>query len=504
MIEKKIKTLVVEDEVLLLKNIEKKIQQADPDFQIVGSAYDGEEALKLVEQERPDVVFTDIRMPIMDGLRLTELLKEAYPSVLVVIVSGYDDFQYARRALGYGVCDYLLKPVRPEELKKTLEKLKERVLAHSGQRLITVIQAQIRQNMPVELDEDLRQYLAEKPFGMFLVCTGNLRMRVRQQDEAKKDLWEQILKDMDPEGTEFYVFPENPGLCLLLLRGGGDKRTTAEKLLQKAQEQEAGASVSIAYMTEDIIWQQLHGAFRKARQILLSNVRIGHSGIFSDNKGQKETVPAVLSAVMTNQLQTLINGGNVSGLHKTILQLLKEWNQEGYSQQWVEKVLHQILLLFQQNLFFSEEDYDRMFQNVFETLEIESASQDWEEKIAEELCGWMRQNRQVPSEIEEAIQQMETYIRKHYTEQINLSELAETYHFNHSYMTRLFKKMKGQTPIKLINSLRMADAKEMLKKEELSIREISETLGFTDQHYFSRTFKEATGVTPKEYRMLEK
>ena len=141
---------------------------------------------------------------------------------------------------------------------------------------------------------------------------------------------------------------------------------------------------------------------------------------------------------------------------------------------------------------------------MFETLEMGRDLENSALLIAQELSGWVKKTQDVPSEIEEAIQQMDVYIRKLYTEAINLSELAAKYHFNHSYMTRLFKKLKGQTPIKLINSLRMADAKEMLKKEELSIREISETLGFTDQHYFSRTFKEATGVTPKEYRMLEK
>lgn len=163
-------------------------------------------------------------------------------------------------------------------------------------------------------------------------------------------------------------------------------------------------------------------------------------------------------------------------------------------------MLHQILILFQQNLFFSEEDYNQMFQNVFETLE---TGQDFQKSITgivDELTGWLRRNQTVPSEIEEAIEQMNQYIHKHYTETINLAELAGKYHFNHSYMTRLFKKLKGQAPIKLINSLRMADAREMLKNEALSVKEISEALGFTDQHYFSRIFKETTGMTPKEYR----
>lgn len=162
---RKIKTIVVEDEVLLLKNIEKKITQTNSAFYVAGSAYNGQDALTLIEKDPPDVVFTDIRMPIMDGLRLTEILKERYPFILVVIVSGYDDFEYARKAIVYGVCDYLLKPIRIDELEKTLKKLEEKVLIRSFQKANSIIEAQLHRAYPLEMDEDLKQYLKTSLLG---------------------------------------------------------------------------------------------------------------------------------------------------------------------------------------------------------------------------------------------------------------------------------------------------------------------------------------------------
>lgn len=498
---RKIKTIVVEDEVLLMRNIEKKIKQTDEAFEVIGCAYDGAEALKLIEENIPDVVFTDIRMPIMDGLRLTEILKDKYPQIYVVIVSGYDDFEYARKAIIYGVSNYLLKPVRVEELKETLEKLRKKIVVRSSEKAYALMAAGLHQkNMP-ELDRELCQYFEKKTFGIFLVSVGNLRLRTKSREENNTpDTWKKILRNEQLQKYESYVLEEGTNQCILIIENCENLQEIAHYLKRAGQTEFLTEMVNIAYRPECVSWNKLQESLKILRKHLHENLKIGHGGIFPDDISQKEYPPAVLSSVLQNHLQTLLNSGNISGMEKLIRQTAQQWEKEECSQQWIEKMLHQILILFQQNLFFSEEDYNQMFQNVFETLE---TGQDFQKSITgivNELTGWLRRNQTVPSEIEEAIEQMNQYIHKHYTETINLAELAGKYHFNHSYMTRLFKKLKGQAPIKLINSLRMADAREMLKNEALSVKEISEALGFTDQHYFSRIFKETTGMTPKEYR----
>ena len=116
--------IVAEDEELLLNNLVQKIQKADPDFQIVGTAQTGDQALALVEKFQPDLIITDIRMPVMDGIALLTRVRSQFPYIRFIITSGFSDFEYAKKAITLKVSDYLLKPIDPDELKETLKKIK--------------------------------------------------------------------------------------------------------------------------------------------------------------------------------------------------------------------------------------------------------------------------------------------------------------------------------------------------------------------------------------------
>ena len=107
--------IVAEDEELLLNNLVQKIQKADPDFQIVGTAQTGDQALTLVEKFQPDLIITDIRMPVMDGIALLTKVRSQFPNIKFIITSGFSDFEYAKKAITLKVSDYLLKPIDPDE-----------------------------------------------------------------------------------------------------------------------------------------------------------------------------------------------------------------------------------------------------------------------------------------------------------------------------------------------------------------------------------------------------
>lgn len=124
MLEEFYKVIVAEDEERILNNIAKKIDGSNLGFKVVGKALTGKQALILVENLNPDVIFTDIKMPVMDGLELLENIYSRYPYIKTVIISGYADFEYAQKAIIYGVKGYLLKPVELESLVEILEKLK--------------------------------------------------------------------------------------------------------------------------------------------------------------------------------------------------------------------------------------------------------------------------------------------------------------------------------------------------------------------------------------------
>ena len=149
----KFRVIVVDDEKLIAKNISANIARANGSFEVIATAHNGQEAYELAQNLLPDVLVSDIKMPIMDGLKLISLINESYPSIKTVIVSGYDDFEFARDALVNNASDYLLKPINSADLENTLKKLEWKLLAEKDK--IT----EKRQTRPFDIVEGIKAYL---------------------------------------------------------------------------------------------------------------------------------------------------------------------------------------------------------------------------------------------------------------------------------------------------------------------------------------------------------
>lgn len=152
--------IVAEDEALLLENLCKKINNSGTGFEVIGSAPTGIQALELVEKLNADVLITDIRMPVMDGLTLIQKVHARYPSIDIIITSGFSEFEYARVALQNQVCEYLLKPVDNEILRETLLRLKEKYMLEQNTLENIFCQASCAKT-PAQIAELLRDYLIQ-------------------------------------------------------------------------------------------------------------------------------------------------------------------------------------------------------------------------------------------------------------------------------------------------------------------------------------------------------
>ena len=150
--------IVAEDEELLLNNLVQKIQRTDSDFVVEGTAQTGDQALALIEKVNHDLVITDIRMPVMDGITLLTNIRKNNPSTKFIITSGFSDFEYAKKAISLKVSDYLLKPVDPEELCAALSKIKNE-LNSNKQRLTDIFDAHAASLPPFEIASKLRDYM---------------------------------------------------------------------------------------------------------------------------------------------------------------------------------------------------------------------------------------------------------------------------------------------------------------------------------------------------------
>ncbi|NLT16238.1 MAG: response regulator, partial [Clostridiales bacterium] len=165
------RVLVVEDELPILDNLVRKIEASSLPFTVVGSARDGESGLAFLRENQVDLLVTDIRMPVMDGLKLLKEARELYPALKVLIISGYDEFSYAQEALRHGASDYLLKPVSADGLHKALEKLYAdlRQAGRRGEREIVASGLAGKADFP-----DVPSSLTHRRYGLHLIAVGNL------------------------------------------------------------------------------------------------------------------------------------------------------------------------------------------------------------------------------------------------------------------------------------------------------------------------------------------
>ena len=155
--------IVAEDEELLLTNLVQKIQKADPDFLVAGTAQTGDQALALVEKLSPDLVITDIRMPFMDGLELSKLIKKEMPWIEIIILTGFEEFAYAKEAINLGVEQYLSKPISGDELLQELDQLAEKIREKKREQ-------EVREQYQREMEENVQKN--RKDFFKYLV-TGS-------------------------------------------------------------------------------------------------------------------------------------------------------------------------------------------------------------------------------------------------------------------------------------------------------------------------------------------
>lgn len=166
------RVVVAEDEPLILKNLVKKITNLNIGFQVVGTAEDGKAAMDIVRSYSPDVLVADIRMPVMDGLELLKIVSSKHPNIKKIVVSGYNDFKYAQQALKYEVADYLLKPLKENELLEAFSRIrisldaqrniiKQNTLqlndnyTYSSEEIAHMVETYIKENYTQEINFDL-------------------------------------------------------------------------------------------------------------------------------------------------------------------------------------------------------------------------------------------------------------------------------------------------------------------------------------------------------------
>ena len=492
-----LKVFLAEDETLIREGLRDNIPWEQYGYRFVGEAADGEMALPLIRKTKPDVLITDIKMPFMDGLSLSRIVREELPKTKIIIISGYDDFEYAREAIAIGVDQYLLKPVTRMNLRKVLQELKEKIeqdaelslihISEPSYNLIFIYLQEYRKNQSEqEVEQFLRQqeeilhyFLRYPKFQVFrwnVNCYGVLIKSDQDNVEKETDQaldYVQKICEKAPEKMDWYVAAGKPVERLSMLK-----------------ECYKSASHCLAYR---FVLPQMHVLTEENLSRYMEN----------QEENSQAAVTVDTSKVAPDVILDFLARGIQGEIYNFVESYLGGISEAMKSRMFCEYVVLNIrftILSYVESVGGSKEEYLQAIGEYAQNIHMES----------EEVFEYFVKMLQIAIEIRDkdsdsqggsTLRRALEYIQDHYTEEsLTLGNVACEVKVNANYLSSIFSQSMEKTFTEYVTEKRMEKARKLLRDTTVSTAEIAATVGYKDSHYFSFVFKKTQGVSPRDYR----
>ena len=541
-----LKIFLAEDEVVVRETIKRMIPWEELGFELVGEAADGEMALPLLIRQQPDLLITDIKMPFMDGLTLARLAKKEIPGLKVVILSGYDDFNYAKQAIGIGVEDYLLKPITKNALIERLSEIRSRYEHEKTQKeYYEKFQREMQayeKNSSRDFFEALvggsmdmmEVYKRAEKLGLDIVAEAyNVLIFTMNCDEdfsGQRDeysSWEaeslELLENLFAGHSSAMLFRSNIFSYSVLLKGQRETieentRACVDEIRKILSRQDGRREWFLAVGQSVERLSQIQKSYHTASRAFSQRYLYDENILYYDEMetmehpgGQAETEDnAYLQKVDVNALNPAILQKFLSnGLQEETENFVKDYFY-AIGQEPMESLVFRNYVIL--NVRFSVISFIKGLG--CDTNEMESA--DTEEVLAESGKNMESAIAYAKKMISQAIEIRDQnsgnknrsilktavdFIDSHYMdEEISLNTVANVANVSANHFSALFSQNMGQTFIEYLTSLRMNKAKELLRCTGMRSSEIAGEIGYKDAHYFSYLFKKTQGMTPSDYR----
>lgn len=541
-----LKIFLAEDEVVVRETIKRMIPWEELGFELVGEAADGEMALPLLIRQQPDLLITDIKMPFMDGLTLARLAKKEIPGLKVVILSGYDDFNYAKQAIGIGVEDYLLKPITKNALIERLSEIRSRYEHEKTQKeYYEKFQREMQayeKNSSRDFFEALvggsmdmmEVYKRAEKLGLDIVAEAyNVLIFTMNCDEdfsGQRDeysSWEaeslELLENFFAGHSSAMLFRSNIFSYGVLLKGQRETieentRACVDEIRKILSRQDGRREWFLAVGQSVERLSQIQKSYHTASRAFSQRYLYDENILYYDEMetmehpgGQAETEDnAYLQKVDVNALNPAILQKFLSnGLQEETENFVKDYFYAIGREPMESLVFRNYVIL---NVRFSVISFIKGLG--CDTNEMESA--DTEEVLAESGKNMESAIAYAKKMISQAIEIRDQnsgnknrsilktavdFIDSHYMdEEISLNTVANVANVSSNHFSALFSQNMGQTFIEYLTTLRMNKAKELLRCTGMRSSEIAGEIGYKDAHYFSYLFKKTQGMTPSDYR----
>ncbi|OAS17913.1 response regulator [Paenibacillus oryzisoli] len=502
-----LRVMFVDDEPYMLEGLRLMMDWNKLGFEICGEAADGEDALVVMASTLPHLVLTDVRMPVIDGLELIKQASSLYPEMKFIILSGYADFEYAKKAMRYGVANYLMKPLLEDELIAAVEEIANTIREREAHRqyesaaldflrletVSNLLQGEIKQkwieqaNTLLNLDErsSYRCVLFEPDI------QGQELLDLRQMIADR-------IKCTQAMMLPFGIGKERQGFMLVT---GPEDRTLYSLMLPEVMttfRHRWGRTISFSLSGEHKGLHALKEAFREGLMAEMCKIPTEIEGIYIyQGEWQADTLPAFVG--MTESILGAVGKGCPATVKAHVHHLFIALTKQSVSESWVSACLSNILLEIQKTL--SQFGGNPMWAPNWSTPATPMDMCLLERKVTHEIllaAEWIGQKKGAGQD--EVVSAAGEYIKSHYREKLQLQVVAEHFRLNAAYFGQRFKKQVGLTFNEYLHVVRIDEAKKILRREELKISDVADRVGYSDAEQFVTKFKALTGLLPSAYK----
>lgn len=518
------KVFFVEDEIITREGIRDNVDWRASGFEFCGDATDGEMALPLLRATQPDVLITDIKMPFMDGLQLSKIVREKMPRVKIIILSGHDEFEYAQKAIGLGVTDYLLKPVTVQKLQTVLQKLTLKLdQERKEQEHLKNLHEQMEDNRTMLCERLLFQLVvgAVSPMeavekgqmlGIDLIARHYLVVilklepgdRTEPYDHEEYQQVQCMLTQVTEKNPDLFVLKRDWGDVILIMKGNTreyleeERDLLLEELNRTMSKTRYKMTAGIGTPKERIA--DVGQSFVEALVHIQNSTNTGGTGL-NQSLERGELLKLDKSAV-----ESYLHCGARDEFDKFFNAYLRPLGETALCSPLIKNYIFVDLIVATARLINElGGEMDRVLPelNSIETIlsNIKSVEQLRDEVYKIISMGLAYRDSLPNGQHANLIRQAKEYIEHHYTDsELSLNEVASQANLSASHFSAVFSQETRQTFREYLTEIRMHKAKELLRMTALRSADIAYQVGYNDPHYFSSAFKKNTGLSPIEFR----
>lgn len=535
-----IKVFLVEDEMVIRRGIKNSIDWEKEGYIFCGEASDGELAYPMIIKEKPDILITDIRMQFMDGLELCKLVKKELPNIKILILSGYDEFDYAKEAIRLGVTEYLLKPISSGKLLEALNGVSESIRREKEDKdLVRKYMEEMRENTEHEKQKFFEQMIAGNLSMADALETGKkyemnlsagmynlllFRFTLGKENRKSGELLGEAEYAIEKltERLE-YVFEFQRGVegwAFLLMADNEEQMSERVKELSKDLEEIMKNYSTIAYfggIGQPVArLRELEESFREAERALAARFTMELNRIISvEDIRMAQNVDTLDDIEITSfgeiektrtMLEKFLNNGAEDEIDEFVDVYINELPEENLKsvlmRQYIIMDAYIVMMSFCEKIEGIEGEMQAQseeLKNSMKTIQTLEEIKNYIRMLLKKIIGVRDtiSGRRYSDIIEIAKDQ----IRKTYmSDEISLNTIAAEVGMSPSYFSSIFSKEMGKTFVEYLTEIRMDRAKELLMCSSMKTSEIGYEVGYKDPHYFSYIFKKTQNCTPKEFR----